>query len=75
MSRKTGQTALWLVTDAGVAIAPDAPAGQLDMFAEPAPDQRRKVIRETLARRYRGAVPVTDEMIDAVLTGLDGPGT
>ena len=35
-----------------------------------AAEQDRETIRQMLEKRYRGAVPVTDEMIDAVLKGL-----
>jgi hypothetical protein len=31
---------------------------------------KRQAIREMLTARYRGAVPVTDEMVDAVLAGV-----
>jgi hypothetical protein len=30
----------------------------------------RDIIRQFLNERYHGAIPVTDEMIDAVLEGL-----
>lgn len=33
-------------------------------------DDRRETIRQFLDRRYHGVIPVTDEMIDAVLDGL-----
>jgi NADP-dependent 3-hydroxy acid dehydrogenase YdfG len=32
---------------------------------------RREAIRKMLDERYHGVIPVTDEMIDAVLDGLD----
>ena len=32
--------------------------------------QDRETIRQMLEKRYRGAVPVTDEMIDMILAGL-----
>jgi len=42
---------------------------------EPGPgggeDTRRDAVRDMLARRYHGAIPVTAEMVDAVLRGLD----
>jgi hypothetical protein len=33
-------------------------------------NQDRQAIRDMLTKRYNGVIPVTDEMIDAVLTGL-----
>jgi hypothetical protein len=34
-------------------------------------DPRREQLRAFLERRYNGVIPVTDEMVQAVLDGLD----
>jgi len=31
---------------------------------------KRQAVREMLTARYKGAIPVTDEMVDAVLAGV-----
>ena len=33
-------------------------------------EQDREAIRQMLAKRYHGAIPVTEEMIDAIMEGL-----
>lgn len=32
---------------------------------------KAEIVRDTLKKRYRGAIPVTDEMVQAVLAGLE----
>ena len=32
--------------------------------------QDREAIRQMLAKRYHGAIPISEEMIDAVMAGL-----
>jgi hypothetical protein len=35
-----------------------------------AKDEDREAIRRMLAKRYRGAIDITDDMVDAVMAGI-----